>query len=138
MLGTFISFFGLIFAIPTPRVLDRDNFINSLDLSDRERQEALPQILESFDMNQVSDNYYFEQNLDRKRNSAVFLAVIFSFSAIFISTILFFNKSHIAFPVIAAIVISIYGYLTLLLESAFISIYRICAAIIPELEHFSF
>ena len=109
-LSTNIFFYGLVFTIPTPQVFDKDRFIDSLNLTDKEKISALPEVLESFQANKVDDNYFFEQDLEKKRTSAIFLATIYTFVLVLIFIIAFHKKSYIVFPIAAALVLSLVLY----------------------------
>ncbi len=113
LLGTYISFWSMVFFIPTPKVFDKDSFISSLNLTDREKQVAIPDISKSFEYNKINENYYFEQEIDKKRGSALFISSILTFFFIFIFIVVFYNRSHIIFPLIAAFTLTFILYSSL-------------------------
>lgn len=109
-LGTYIAFWTLVFILPTPHVYDKYSFIETLNLTDKEKLTALPQILDSFKSSKVNDNFFFEQDLDKKRGSSIFLASIYTFVLMFIFIIAFHKRSYIVFPITAALVVSLILY----------------------------
>jgi hypothetical protein len=98
----YIFFWFLTFTITSPTVLSKDSFIDALNLNDLERVNSLDQINNFLEPNKITDEFYLEPNYSKKKNGALFLTIILTGVSIFMSTAIFFKKSHILLPMITA------------------------------------
>lgn len=103
LLTTFILFWSYLLIVPIPR-LEVNNNADTTHITNTPASAFIRALRVIKDENK-SIFYSFEENLDEKRDSAVFLYALLTFGFIFIFTILFHWKGYILFPLILASIV---------------------------------
>ncbi len=103
LLTTFILFWGYVFLIPTPGLETSEEALQRIDDTGTNVNAFINAlgVVKSVDKENV---YVFEENLDIKRDNAIFLYVFVAFLTILILAILFHRRNYMLFPMIASVI----------------------------------